>query len=72
MPTRVCLWLVLFPLLGGCDLTPSDVILDGKSCDSRGACVQGYVCDTRYNVCRQIGSQPVQQGDAQATATQTE
>jgi hypothetical protein len=49
---RVGLLLVASGAAWGCDLTPSDDILDGKACDSRGACSEGYTCDRRYNVCR--------------------
>jgi hypothetical protein len=58
---------VLTVVLGtalACDLTPSDDILDGKACDSRGACSNGYTCDQRYNVCRKPGAPQPQCDDA--------
>lgn len=54
--SRMGLLLVTLGTALACELTPSDDILDGKACDSRGACSKGYSCDRRYNVCRKGGA----------------
>lgn len=61
---RAGLLLIALGAVAACELTPSDDILDGKSCDSRGVCSKGYACDQRYNVCRKGGAPAPQCDDA--------
>jgi hypothetical protein len=66
---RLGLLTAVLGVVSACDLAPSDDILDGKACDSAGACSKGYTCDVRYNVCRKAGAPQPQCDDAGSCTT---